>query len=87
MSKPVEQLSYEEALRELQDVVEALERGDQPLEEAVRLFERGRALLARCAHLLQQARLRLQVLGGPVPELPPDLQEFLLSEDERGHGE
>ncbi len=74
--RPVEQLSYEEALQELQDVVEALERGDQSLEEAMRLFERGRQLLQHCTQLLTQARLKLRLLT-EVEEIPEDLQAFL----------
>ncbi len=82
--RPVEELSYEEALNELQAVVEALERGDQPLEEAVRLYERGQQLLARCARLLEQARLRLRLLD-EVPEIPADLQAYLASAEDADH--
>lgn len=64
--KPVEELSYEEALAELEGIVESLE-GDasqNPLEEAMRLFERGQALAARCGALLESARLKVRNLAG-----------------------
>lgn len=78
--RPIEQMSYEEALKELQEVVETLERGDPSLEEAMQLFERGRALLEHCTRLLTQARLKLRLLT-EVDEIPEDLQAFLPEED------
>ncbi len=72
----LEHLSYEEALKQLQTIVETLEQGDQPLEEALRLFERGQALLAHCARLLNQARLKVRLLLEQEQDLPEDLQPF-----------
>lgn len=70
--QPVEELNYEEALAELEGIVEALEGGQKPLDEAMRLFERGQALVARCGELLESARLKVQVLAG---ESPADFEE------------
>ena len=62
--KNVENLSYEEALAELEQVVSALENEQGQLEEALRLFERGQALAARCGVLLEAAELKVkQVVG------------------------
>lgn len=65
-AKNVEDLSYEEALAELDEIVSALE-GDasrSQLEEAIKLFERGQALAARCGVLLEAAELKVkQVVG------------------------
>ncbi len=77
--RPVDELSYEEALQELQSIVETLERGDQPLEEAVRLFERGQQLLSHCSRLLNQARLKVRLLTD-VEEIPEDLRAFLMED-------
>lgn len=60
--KPVRDLTYEEALAELEGIVAALE-GDasqNPLEQAIRLFERGQALVARCGELLEAAELKVK---------------------------
>ncbi len=65
--KPAEELTYEEAFAELETIVAALEDGQNPLEEALRLFERGQALSARCAALLDSARLQVQRLAGDSP--------------------
>ena len=62
--KPVEALSYEEAMAELETIVDALEEGNQKLEEAMALFERGQALMKRCAELLEKAELKVSQLSG-----------------------
>jgi len=65
--KPVEELSYEEALRELEEIVAVLEEGQNQLEDAIRLFERGQALASRCTVLLEAAELKVkQVVGEEV---------------------
>ena len=62
--KTIEELSYEEALVELESIVEALENGQSQLEEAIKLFERGQDLAARCGVLLEAAELKVkQVIG------------------------
>jgi exodeoxyribonuclease VII small subunit len=62
--KPIEELTYEEAFAELEDVVAAMEAGDSSLEEATALFARGQALVKRCAALLEQAELKVRLLNG-----------------------
>lgn len=62
--KPVEDLSYEEALAELEGIVDALESEQNPLEEALKLYERGQALVTHCGALLEKAQLKVQQLTG-----------------------
>jgi len=62
--KPVEGLTYEEAFKELEEIVTQLEKELRPLEEALTLFERGQALAKRCAGLLQEAELKVRRLSG-----------------------
>ena len=65
--KPVEDLSYEEALAELDQVVSALESEQSQLEDAIKLFERGQALAERCGVLLEAAELKVkQAVGEDV---------------------
>jgi len=60
--KEVESMDYEQAARELEAVVEALE-GEQPsLEETLALYERGQKLAKRCGDLLDLAELRVKKL-------------------------
>ncbi len=62
--KPVEELAYEEALAELESIVETLEGEQSQLEEAIKLFERGQALAARCTALLEAAQLKVKQVAG-----------------------
>lgn len=65
--KVIEELSYEEALAELEEIVSALEGEQNQLEESIKLFERGQALAARCSVLLEAAELKVkQVVGEDV---------------------
>ncbi len=70
MSKPVAEMSFEEALRELEQVVAKLERGDVPLEESIALYERGAQLKAHCEARLAEAQARIEQIalenGQPV---------------------
>ena len=59
----VETLSYERAREELVSVVQRLEAGQVPLEEALALWERGEALAARCQAWLDDARTRLAAVA------------------------
>lgn len=62
--KPVEELTYEDALAELESIVEVLESEQNPLEEAMKLFERGQALVKKCGLALESAQLKIQKIAG-----------------------
>jgi exodeoxyribonuclease VII small subunit len=61
-SKPVAELSYEQAFTELESIVALLESEQQTLEETMRLFERGQLLAQFCGSLLENAELRIKDL-------------------------
>lgn len=56
----IENLSFEDALKELEMIVEQLERGDVALEESIRIYERGAALKAHCLSKLKNAKLKVE---------------------------
>ena len=60
-------LSYEQAFHELEQIVEALETNQQPLEESMQLFERGQLLAQHCASLLDKAELKVRTLTSNDP--------------------
>jgi exodeoxyribonuclease VII small subunit len=64
--RPVEELTYEEALQELEEIVSALEAdaSRNQLDESIRLFERGQAVAARCSFLLEAAELKVRQVAG-----------------------
>ena len=59
----VNEVSFEQALNQLTELVEKLESGELPLEESVAAFEQGVKFSRRCEALLDQAEQRLQVLN------------------------
>ena len=70
---PIDGLSFDDALAELQRTVAELETGGQPLERSIALYERGVALHERCARLLAEAELTVKQLvtraGGALETL------------------
>jgi exodeoxyribonuclease VII small subunit len=70
---PVEDMTYEQAFNELESIVNDLETGERPLEDALALFERGQTLAHHCAQMLEDAELKVQELSGD------DLVDFNLS--------
>jgi exodeoxyribonuclease VII small subunit len=67
---PVESLSFESALRELESIVSRLEQGEVGLEDSIALYERGTALKSHCERKLKSAESRLEkiVLGPDGPK-------------------
>ncbi len=68
------ELSFEEAMQQLEEIVRRLEKGDVPLEESLALFEKGSGLIARCSKLLDEAEQKVVRLkkgsDGSPEELP-----------------
>lgn len=63
---PVESLSYEQALAELERIVDELERGEVSLEDSIARYERGAALRRHCEKTLEAAEMRVaQIAEGP----------------------
>lgn len=70
--KSVAELTFEDALVELESIVAQLEVGEITLEASLTLFERGQKLATRCNTQLEQANLRIEQLtaDGEIVELP-----------------
>lgn len=69
MSKP----SFEENMLRLEQIVRAMERGDVPLEESLKLFQEGTRLVESCGKLLDEAELQVKKIiadesGAPAEE-------------------
>lgn len=58
---------FEDAMRELEEIVQKMERGELRLEESLQLFERGMALTKQCRESLDGAELRIRNLLEPGP--------------------
>ena len=53
-------LTFEQALSELEDIVNSLERGDISLEDAIKAYERGSELKDQCEKRLKEAKLKVE---------------------------
>ena len=65
--------TFEENMQRLEQIVRAMERGDVPLEESLKLFQEGTALVGSCTKLLNDAELQVKKIataadGSPVEE-------------------
>ncbi|MCS6778877.1 MAG: exodeoxyribonuclease VII small subunit [Geminicoccaceae bacterium] len=72
--KPIAAMSFEEAIAELEALVQKLERGQLDLEASIAAYERGTALRRHCAEKLREAELRVEKLSferDGTPKLEP----------------
>ena len=72
---PVSEMSFEQAMAELEQVVGKLERGDVALDESITLYERGAELKKRCEAKLKEAEekvaaITLDAEGNPTGTKP-----------------
>ena len=69
--------TFEESMQRLEQIVRAMERGDVPLEESLKLFQEGTELVRSCGKLLDEAQLQVTKImtaadGSPVEEVFED---------------
>ena len=74
--KEVDQMTFEEALAELEGVVTRLERGDVALDESISLYERGAKLRARCQQKLAEAEEKVSRITLGDGGQPTGVQPF-----------
>ena len=60
--KPIDGMSFEEAMLALEQVVGSLEKGEVPLEQSIALYERGAALRTHCAGKLRLAEEKVELI-------------------------
>ncbi len=76
---PISEMSFEAAMRELEQVVGQLERGDVALEDSIALYERGAELKKRCEAKLKEAEEKVAAItldgsGNPTGTTPVEGQ-------------
>lgn len=67
-------LRFEESLAELEQLVDRMEQGNLPLEDALKLFERGIELSRNCQKALKEAEQKVQILANETAE--PTLKPY-----------
>ena len=63
----IEKLNYEQALAEIEEIVQQLENQSLELDVTLKMFERGKLLIQRCQTLLDQAELKVRQLSVENP--------------------
>jgi exodeoxyribonuclease VII small subunit len=76
----IKNMTFEQALKELESIVDRLEKGDVELEASILIYERGEALKSHCDGLLRKAEARVEKIslnqnGQPVGTEPLDVEE------------
>jgi exodeoxyribonuclease VII small subunit len=66
-------MTFEQSMQRLEQIVRAMERGDVALDESLKLFQEGTELVRNCGKLLDEAQLQIQKVmtaadGSPVME-------------------
>lgn len=70
-----EKMSFEESMQRLEQIIRAMERGEVPLEESLKLFQEGTELVATCEKLLENAQLQVKMVL-TAPDGSPVLEDF-----------
>jgi exodeoxyribonuclease VII small subunit len=76
----IKDMSFEQALKELEGIVDSLEKGDVELEASIRIYERGEALKGHCEALLRKAEAKVEKIalsanGQPTGTEPLDVED------------
>lgn len=81
MDEEGKEIKFEDALKRLEEIVEALESDELPLDKALELFEEGIRMSRLCSSILERAEMRIEELiseeDGTIRSVP-----FKLSEEE-----
>ena len=77
LPKDIAGLSFEDALKELETMVQQLEQGKTKLDEAITAYERGALLKRHCEQKLAEAKMKVEKISfsadGSVTSQPADL--------------
>ena len=71
-----ENMTFEASMVRLEQIVRAMERGDAPLEESLKLFQEGTELVRNCGKLLDEAELQVKKIMA-APDGSPVEEEFI----------
>lgn len=78
-AQPIDNISFEQALGQLEEIVRSLESGKAPLEESIDSYERGIALKTYCEKKLAEARLKIEKIT-LSPDGTPRAEAFDIKE-------
>ena len=62
VNDPLEKMTFEEAMKELENLVDALDKGDVSLDEAIAAYDRGSQLKDHCQKKLNEAKMKVETI-------------------------
>ena len=68
-------MTFEQSMQRLEQIVRAMERGDVALDESLKLFQEGTELVRSCQNLLDNAELQIQKVTAAA-DGSPQMEEF-----------
>ena len=77
-NNPLEKMTFEDAMKELENLVDALDKGDVSLDEAIGAYDRGSQLKDHCQKKLNEAKMKVETIqsSGESNVIPNKLTSF-----------
>ena len=78
VNDPLEKMTFEDAMKELENLVDALDKGDVSLDEAIAAYDRGSQLKDHCQKKLNEAKMKVETIQstGESNVIPNRLTSF-----------
>ena len=75
---PLEKMTFEDAMKELENLVDSLDKGDVSLDEAIAAYDRGSQLKDHCQKKLNEAKMKVETIqsSGEINVIPNKLTSF-----------
>ena len=78
VNDPLKKMTFEDAMKELENLVDALDKGDVSLDEAIAAYDRGSQLKDHCQKKLNEAKMKVETIqsSGESNVIPNKLTSF-----------
>ena len=78
VNDPLQKMTFEDAMKELENLVDALDKGDVSLDEAIAAYDRGSQLKDHCQKKLNEAKMKVETIqsSGESNVIPNKLTSF-----------
>lgn len=78
VNDPLEKMTFEDAMKELENLVDTLDKGDVSLDEAIAAYDRGSQLKDHCQKKLNEAKMKVETIqsSGESNVIPNKLTSF-----------
>ena len=78
INDPLEKMTFEDAMKELEKLVDSLDKGDVSLDEAISAYDRGAQLKDHCQKKLNEAKMKVETIQslGDSNVIPNKLTSF-----------